>query len=747
MFALVITVLSIALVAALALATVYYGGAAFGKGAARAQATKIALQGQQLLAAADLYYNDNHRWPATLTELVAGNYLKQVPVADASGPAEALAAGVTWTMPIQRQPMFLLGTESPEVCAEVNLAVSLGKKAILAHAYSGLASQCYGATAGTLQTVLRKNTDVPFNEAGAGLRVEDIRAGLPPLDPADPDWFVAPGAAPPAPVVVLAGDASGVGTSPRSAGGLQVTYTQVSFANALAEDTSLPVAQPVLTNTGAQTVYLNGLTASDFLNFPVSLGDCGVVLLPGASCALQLQFRPTGATAEGLKTSTANLASSDGSVTFALSGTGLARTAPVSDTPVAGALEVSFTRVTFSDTYRGSITSPATAAVVTNRTSGAVTITDFAVSDTVNFHADRGSCSAALEPGASCELNMQFMPAMPGQYAAGAALVTSTGSVSFSLAGKALPRPATDFVLQAGGVFTPSAVGGPVQTVVYTATLSAPSGFSFIDAQVSDASWSIESNGCAPPGVGDCALTLKWSPASFGQKTGTLRLTLQDDSGRQHTHAVALSNYANPEAGTTGAPFVGSAAAAAGGGTTHTRTLGMNFDYTPVGVPTALGSTDGEHLFSLTQGQSVYEPRFETDNSAFTVASSCPKQLDFGAACNFEVTFKPTQNGPYAGHLYVSYFDGAGVARDTHVIDIFGSGGPPPAPQAPVVSMCDFPVLVKQHLASGYQPNRLGVDQFLDPPGWYNLDGTSTYFPNGWAYALVNTGTEKRPCN
>lgn len=48
MFSLIITIISIALVAALALATLYYGGSAFNKGSAGATAARLINEGQQL---------------------------------------------------------------------------------------------------------------------------------------------------------------------------------------------------------------------------------------------------------------------------------------------------------------------------------------------------------------------------------------------------------------------------------------------------------------------------------------------------------------------------------------------------------------------------------------------------------------------------------------------------------------------------------------------------------------------------
>ncbi|HEX9137476.1 MAG TPA: hypothetical protein VF905_11130, partial [Nitrospirota bacterium] len=42
----------------------------------------------------------------------------------------------------------------------------------------------------------------------------------------------------------------------------------------------------------------------------------------------------------------------------------------------------------------------------------------------------------------------------------------------------------------------------------------------------------------------------------------------------------------------------------------------------------------------------------------------------------------------------------------------------------------------KYHLEGGYQPQRLGITQFVDPPGWYG----GVYYETGWAYEVAITG-------
>lgn len=82
MFSLIISIISIALVAALAAATVYFGGAAFNKGSAGADASTFINAGQQVAGAFTLAAADGHT-AETVANLNAGIdgdvYLAQIP--------------------------------------------------------------------------------------------------------------------------------------------------------------------------------------------------------------------------------------------------------------------------------------------------------------------------------------------------------------------------------------------------------------------------------------------------------------------------------------------------------------------------------------------------------------------------------------------------------------------------------------------------------------------------------------------
>lgn len=159
MFSLIITIISIALVAALALATLYYGGSSFNKGAASAKATEILNQAQQLKGAMAVYRADHGKWATNLDELVAKGYLKSIPSTVAQAPARGLMASayaaqtLTWAMPQEGVPTFTLsGVDNLDVCKDVNLK-SRGDNGVLVKAYTDLSTQCFG-TEGALQVLV-----------------------------------------------------------------------------------------------------------------------------------------------------------------------------------------------------------------------------------------------------------------------------------------------------------------------------------------------------------------------------------------------------------------------------------------------------------------------------------------------------------------------------------------------------------------------------------------------------------------
>ncbi len=84
MFSLIITIIAIALVAALALAMLYYGKDFASDGAARAQMAQTVQEGNQLVGAFELYRADKGALPTGTQEeikalLISGGYLQSWP--------------------------------------------------------------------------------------------------------------------------------------------------------------------------------------------------------------------------------------------------------------------------------------------------------------------------------------------------------------------------------------------------------------------------------------------------------------------------------------------------------------------------------------------------------------------------------------------------------------------------------------------------------------------------------------------
>jgi hypothetical protein len=112
MFSLIITIISIALVAALALATLYFGGDAFNQGSAKAAAATVVNQASQISGANTLHFLDNQAYAADVTALVDGKYLQSAPnPGSISGSDYAITAAAS---------TITLGDVSLAVCEAVN---------------------------------------------------------------------------------------------------------------------------------------------------------------------------------------------------------------------------------------------------------------------------------------------------------------------------------------------------------------------------------------------------------------------------------------------------------------------------------------------------------------------------------------------------------------------------------------------------------------------------------------------------
>ncbi len=107
MFSIITVVISIALVAALALATFYFGGASFLQGKPEADAARYINEGQQVSAAIRLYQAENQgELPSDLRNDLVGRYLKDMP-----------EFGSNWSI---TSDAIVKSVDNSETCATVN---------------------------------------------------------------------------------------------------------------------------------------------------------------------------------------------------------------------------------------------------------------------------------------------------------------------------------------------------------------------------------------------------------------------------------------------------------------------------------------------------------------------------------------------------------------------------------------------------------------------------------------------------
>lgn len=113
MFSLIITIISIALVAALAVATIYYGGDAFNQGTTKAKASTIVNQAQQVAGANTLFKSNTGSFAGTVSDLVSASYLGSAPV--------SADLDVTYSVDSNNLVSAKLKSTAGEICKQINV--------------------------------------------------------------------------------------------------------------------------------------------------------------------------------------------------------------------------------------------------------------------------------------------------------------------------------------------------------------------------------------------------------------------------------------------------------------------------------------------------------------------------------------------------------------------------------------------------------------------------------------------------
>jgi hypothetical protein len=314
---------------------------------------------------------------------------------------------------------------------------------------------------------------------------------------------------------------SGTGLAPS----YSLSVSSLAFGNQQVAVSSAGMLVTV-TNNGANALPItsindSGTNASQF----TLTHNCPASVPVGASCEISVVFRPT---TVGAKTATLNVNAGSGAGTknVSLSGTGIVPTYALFPTVLA-----------FANQAVG-IASPPIAATLTNTGSLTLPINNITRSGTnANQFSLTHSCGASLAPGASCSINVTFLPTTAGVKAASVNVVggASAGTQSMGLSGTgvtpAFSRSPTALAFGSQLRNTSSAAQfvtvtntGTVQLTITSVTISGPNPGQFS-----------QTNGCASPlTVGaSCTISVVFRPTSAGAKTANLNVNAGGGAGTQ----------------------------------------------------------------------------------------------------------------------------------------------------------------------------------------------------------------------
>lgn len=388
MFTLIIIIVSVALVALLALATLFYGGEGLNKGSAKAQASQLSGQASQLTGAAEVHRAELNRWPDSIDELISRHYLAAAPDFRA----------VQWAQLVSEAPAFWVKHSTPkDACQAVNL-LARGDDGIYLTAKPGLVLQCFGESEPYTTLASRQGEDF----AGLSLSQLLAAAGDPALrfSAGADDWAQSPSknssfnaalggstGTPSGPVDVVAETAEGLRADALAYG---TTTVGASAAQAF-----------TLRNQGSASVTVGAPRVA--APFSVATNNCGE-LPAGASCSGSVSFSPT---EEKVYNTNLVLPVNGSVVTVGLTGTGQIPAPPMLG---VSAPEVDLSSAyAFRGTYRQVRLTNTSDVPVVFQSRPAVNNPDPQV---VSWSQTDGSCAQVdtLAPGQFCDVVVRFVP-------------------------------------------------------------------------------------------------------------------------------------------------------------------------------------------------------------------------------------------------------------------------------------------------------------------------------------------------
>jgi hypothetical protein len=379
-----------------------------------------------------------------------------------------------------------------------------------------------------------------------------------------------------------------------------------------------------LANTGAAALMPASIVVSgDF----IESDNCqNAIVLPGASCTLQVTFIPsqTGSRT-GFLTVGGNL--TGGNLTVSLSGTGAA----------SSVFTLSPATLNFGPVQVG-LTSGLLQVTATN--TGAVAAPISSVAAAAPFAVVTNACGSSLAAGQACGLTVDFAPTALGAASGTLTFIDAAGTQKVVLNGSGASAP-TD-TLSSTALTFPATVDGQ-QSAAQTVTLTNSGGANLTSINVSVSGPFTSANNCTAtlPGNSSCTISVFFAPTQTGSQTGTLTVA---DAVRTQTVSLAGSGLQPPALAVSPSS--------------------LTFTGQQVGV----ASSPQTVTVSNTGGASLASVGFQftglSATSFSTGTTTCGATLAAGGNCTVQVIFTAATSGGSTAALVVSSST-AGVAAVT----------------------------------------------------------------------------------
>jgi hypothetical protein len=413
--------------------------------------------------------------------------------------------------------------------------------------------------------------------------------------------------------------------------------TSVSFQPASLTFGTQPIgttsaAQPVIvTNTGAMPLFLGINISAQFLKTT----NCPVRLAAGASCTVNVSFKPT---ATGVQ---------PGSLLFADNASASPQDVSLSGTgegfPIVSLAPAS---LTFGTQALGT-TSPAKR--ITLKNTGTMSLAINSITPSADFTLSATTCSSSLAPQASCTISVAFNPVGTGQRLGS---LTLNDNASSSPQTVSLSGVGTAVLLSPTGVsFYPQIVG--TLSVGHTVTVSNRGTTTLNFAAIAiggtnAADFMISSQTCSAilPGNTSCTVTVKFQPSLIGAETAVLSFT---DDGGASPQAVSMTGTGtmvsvSPTSLIFAAQTVGTTSSARSATLTNRANTTLHINSVSV-----TGTNTGDFLISF---------------------DSCPPDMVAGSSCMVNVEFQPAAVGARTASL--AFSDNGGASPQ--IVKLTGTG-------------------------------------------------------------------------